>query len=112
MKNIHIGNKIQEIVIEREISITNFAKKIGRTSQSVYDIFKRENINTDLLTNICEALNYDFFKYYKSAELIVNNDPPAYTRPIEQKTSISITINNIDHSNFDRIFKKINELIK
>jgi hypothetical protein len=85
------------------------------TSQSMYQIYKRASINTDLLQQISEALNHDFFQYYHEVKKPINELHEAeteYKRPAEIKPSISITINNIDENKFHRIFKKINELIQ
>jgi hypothetical protein len=107
---IHIGKKIEAIATEKGVRPTDLARKIGKTSQSIYDIYKRDSLTTDLLKDIGEALSHDFFKYYT---VTVNEDNPTYSKPApELKPTISITINNIDEAKFQRIFKKINELIQ
>jgi hypothetical protein len=111
----HIGEKIQDIATEKGVRPTDLARKIGRTSQSMYDIYRRPSITTDLLQQISEALDHDFFQYYHQVKQPVNelSEPETeYKRPAEIKPSISITINNIDENKFHRIFKKINELIQ
>ena len=37
---------------------------INRDRQVIYDIFKRESIDTELLQQISKVLNHDFFSYY------------------------------------------------
>ena len=45
---------------------TEFAAAINRDRQVIYDIFKRESIDTELLQNISKVLNHDFFSYYSN----------------------------------------------
>ena len=63
---IHVGRKIKEEVYRQNLSVVNFAKKINRTRNVVYDIFERESIDTDLLNKIGKVLNCDFFSMYSS----------------------------------------------
>jgi predicted transcriptional regulator len=62
---VHIGLKIKEVLHERDMQIVSFAKRINRSRNVVYDIFERQSIDTELLKQISEVLNYDFFKLYK-----------------------------------------------
>ena len=59
---IHIGNKIKEELHRQERTVTWFASKLYCNRQNVYDIFKRENIDTALLRRISTILGHDFFK--------------------------------------------------
>lgn len=68
MKNIHIGKIIHEKFKESNLSISEFAMKINRTRGTVYDIFSRKSIDTDLLIKISETLHYDFLKEYYPQE--------------------------------------------
>lgn len=109
---VHIGNRIEEIMKEKKVRPTDLGRKIGRTSQSIYDIIKRENITTDLLAAIGEALDYDFFKLYARPVAEVNDTAGEYHRMNAEKPTISITINNIDEKKIGRIFRKLNEIIQ
>jgi hypothetical protein len=60
----HIGEKIKEEVYKQEIPITVFARKIGRTRNSVYDIFERPSVQLDLLKKISAVLKCDFISLY------------------------------------------------
>ena len=51
---------------KQNISVSDFAKKISRSRNVVYDIFGRESIDTDLLNKIGKILNCDFFSMYSS----------------------------------------------
>lgn len=63
---VHIGKKIKEEVYKQRISVTLFARKISRSRNVVYDIFRRESVDTDLLNKIGKILNCDFFSLYSA----------------------------------------------
>jgi len=77
---IKIGKLIKEQFLQSKLSIEEFAGLIGCNKDNVYDIFRRERMNTDQLLNISKKLGFDFFKYYSEQ---VNNEV----------MQISITIN-------------------
>ncbi len=62
MKNIHIGSIIRCKLEESSLSIAEFADRIHRTRPTVYDIFNRKSIDTDLLIKISEVLDYNFLQ--------------------------------------------------
>lgn len=59
---IHIGKAIKEELRRQERSVTWFARKLYCNRQNIYDIFKRESIDTTLLRRISNILDYNFFK--------------------------------------------------
>jgi hypothetical protein len=63
MATIHIGKKIKEVLGRSKFNVTEFARKINRTRTVVYDIFKRDSIDTGLLLQIGKVLEHDFFLY-------------------------------------------------
>lgn len=64
MATVHIGKKIKEVLFQRPLSIVEFADKINKTRTVVYDIFKRNSIDSLLLSKISKVLDHDFFMYY------------------------------------------------
>ncbi|MCL1969842.1 MAG: hypothetical protein FWF65_09920 [Bacteroidetes bacterium] len=66
IRDIRIGNIIEEKLIERSMTKTEFAKKINRSRSDVNDILKRKSIDTNLLIEISKTLEYDFIRsiYY------------------------------------------------
>ncbi len=74
MPKIHIGKKIKDVWKKSRLKGTEFASLINRDRQVIYDIFKRESIDTELLNKISKVLNHDFFAYY-SAEPLVTREP-------------------------------------
>lgn len=71
MSKLHIGKKIKEVWRRSRLKGTEFATAINRDRQVIYDIFKRESIDTELLQNISKVLNHDFFSYYSNETMLV-----------------------------------------
>ena len=61
---IHIGKLIEKELRRQERSVSWFARKLYCDRSNVYDIFRRENIDADLLLLISMILNHNFFQYY------------------------------------------------
>ena len=68
---IHIGKLIKNRLQETGMTKSEFARRINKTSQNVYDIFERTTIDTGLLINISTILEYNFFERYT---LTLNNN--------------------------------------
>jgi CRISPR-associated protein Csd2 len=59
-KDIHIGSIIKRKLIEKSMTITEFASKINRERTTARDILKRKNVDTEFLIEISKVLEYDF----------------------------------------------------
>ena len=57
-----IGQLIKERLEASNMEVTAFAKAIDKERSNIYDIFKRDSIDTKLLKKIGRVLNYDFFQ--------------------------------------------------
>jgi hypothetical protein len=77
MSKVHIGKKIKEVWKRSRLKGTEFAAMINKDRQVIYDIFKRESIDTELLQQISKVLNHDFFNYY-------SHDLPPVKEPKEK----------------------------
>lgn len=64
---IHIGQKIKVIVEKRGITVSEFGRRINKSRENVYSIFKRKSIDTTLLESISEVLEHNFFQYHYKA---------------------------------------------
>lgn len=62
---VHIGKLIEKELHRQERSVTWFAKKLYCERTNVYNIFKRQSIDTELLLRISLILNCNFFDYYQ-----------------------------------------------
>ncbi len=70
MPKVHIGKKIYEVWKQSRLKGTEFATLINKDRQVIYDIFKRESIDTQLLQQIGFVLKHDFFRYYYQTSAI------------------------------------------
>ena len=61
---IHIGSIIKKRFDEQGLSASWFAKQLCCDRTNIYSIFKRESIDTMLLSKISTILKHDFFIYY------------------------------------------------
>ena len=68
--NKPIGQIIEERINAQNVNVTEFAKNIGTERTNVYNIFKRETIDTGLLKKIGRELHYDFFQDLLEPETI------------------------------------------
>lgn len=59
---IHIGKRIEKKLREKERPVSWLACKLYCNRQNVYNIFKRNSIDTALLHRISVILEYNFFR--------------------------------------------------
>ncbi len=62
---VHIGSIIKDVFYEQGRSVSWFAKQLHCERTNVYNIFKRESIDTALLVHISNILQHNFLQYYK-----------------------------------------------
>ena len=62
MKDVHIGQLIQEELIRQGRTVNWFAKGIYCEKSNVYKMFKRKSIDMAQLMNVSEVLNHNFLK--------------------------------------------------
>ena len=65
-----IGQIIKERVEASKVNVVEFAKLIGVERTNVYNIYKRDSIDTALLKKIGQVLKYDFFQDLLEPETI------------------------------------------
>ena len=59
---INLGQAIKEELESQERSVSWFASKLGCDRQTIYRIFKKFSIDTELLMRISVILHRDFLK--------------------------------------------------
>lgn len=59
-----LGHLIKQKVEEQGLSITEFAQKIHTSRRTVYEIFQKDNIDTELLHRISKILGSDWIVEY------------------------------------------------
>ena len=62
MKDVHIGNMIQDEIKRQGRTVNWFAQGIYCEKSNVYKMFKRRSIDLAQLMKISEVLNHNFLK--------------------------------------------------
>ena len=62
--SVHIGKEIKAELLRQERGVSWLAEKLHCDRTNVYDIFKREGIDTRLLERISIILHRNFFALY------------------------------------------------
>ncbi len=68
---MHVGQRIKELLNEKDISITAAAEAIGKTRQTMYDLFEKPNISTDVLLKLSNTFFIPIEAFFTT--LPVNN---------------------------------------
>lgn len=66
---MQLGERIDNLRREKNISIDEIAEVIGTKKRNVYDLLKRNDLLLSQLSRLCELLDCDFFELYKPAVL-------------------------------------------
>ena len=62
MKDVYIGQMIQDELIRQGRTVNWFAKGICCEKSNVYKLFKRKSLDLAQLMKVCELLNHNFLK--------------------------------------------------
>ncbi|MBN2777597.1 MAG: hypothetical protein JXR36_08135 [Bacteroidales bacterium] len=73
-KKIHIGKLIQDVVKQKNVKPIDFANRLGKTRQNVYDLYSRDSVDVKLLLEVSKALNYDFVSLFTLSEKTAESD--------------------------------------
>jgi len=68
-EKLNIGKQIKEVFDKKGFTVTEFARRINKSRENVYSIFKRKTLDTGLLITISKILEYDFFRLYLSSNV-------------------------------------------
>lgn len=64
VRKVHIGQEISKRITQLGISRSEFARRAGILPQHVKGLLERRSLDTEKLTTICEALDFNFFTLY------------------------------------------------
>ncbi len=92
MKNnkINIGEEIKKVAKAKFSRDVDFAEKMGKTRQNIYDLYKRETIDVNTLLEICHILSYNFFELYENQLPFVKQFKELEQEPIEATLQIKL----------------------
>lgn len=66
INRLNIGEEVRKKVDENGLSKAKFAELLGIARQNIEKtVFQKHSLDTDLLCNISEVLNCNFFNYYR-----------------------------------------------
>lgn len=89
IKRVNIGEIIRNKVEVSGMSKAKFAESVGIQRQNIEKtVFSKHSIDTDLLCNICEVLDCNFFEYYSSNEVVCNKIN--YKQELKAKLTIEL----------------------
>lgn len=117
MAKMHIGKKVKEVWRASRMKGTEFAAAINKDRQVIYDIFKRETIDTGLLQKIGKVLDHDFFNYYSAAApLTAQEEKVAYGLKAEiQKLEEELKLTKKQLAESEKkaeLLEKVNKLLE
>lgn len=105
-----IGQLIRERLEASNMEVTAFAKAIDKERSNIYDIFKRDSIDTKLLKKIGQVLNYDFFQELLDESTIEKLKIDQATKKARVFIEIEISEEEIMKIGFEeRVFKILNK---
>lgn len=55
----HYGLEIKKLLKKRGMTVTEFARRINKSRENVYNIFTRKSLDVDLLNTISQVLEHD-----------------------------------------------------
>lgn len=109
---VHIGKHIAKVLDERGITKRKFAQLINMGERNLYELFKRDTIDTGKLEEISRVLNYNFFKLYDQGS---NPDQLPMEETEQYKTSgINLTFHFDGADNDERskaLLQRMNDLL-
>jgi len=72
LSEIHIGDKINEVLHQKSVSKAQLARLLEIKPQSVDYLLKRKSIDTDMMYKISVALDYDFSELFRINQIKYN----------------------------------------
>lgn len=82
------GAEIRKILDEKGMSVSEFARRINKSRENAYDIFRRKSLDTELLSIISQVLEFDFVAKSRERKMrtdIANESRPPYGGNSEQE---------------------------
>ena len=64
MANVAIGKQIQAVVKKRGMKVEELAKRLNVSKPNIYDIYRRNTMDTGLLERLCKVLDHNFFETF------------------------------------------------
>jgi transcriptional regulator with XRE-family HTH domain len=62
---IHFGKRLKGLVDDRKLSVSDLAARTGKTTTAIYEIFKKEDLNTGILKEFAEVLEIPIINLFE-----------------------------------------------
>nr|DAV37221.1 MAG TPA: helix-turn-helix domain protein [Caudoviricetes sp.] len=75
-----IGLKIKELASKKNLTLSDLAKRLGKTKQAIYEMVEKEDVNTSVLRKLCDEFNVPisyFFEDEPGMHIIASNHSQA-----------------------------------
>lgn len=99
---VHIGSEIEKKYQESGLKIAVFAELIDTSDRNVYSLFKREDVNANMLLKVSKALRYNFFQLYQETlpESMLEDTQAEY-KTATKKLTVSINVCSTPENYYD-----------
>lgn len=101
---MNIGLKIKELAGEKNLTLADLAKRLGKTKQAVYEMVEKEDVNTSILKKLCSEFNVPISYFFECDETGV--------QVIAHHNSQAVGIGNITQSGDQTEISLLKERIK
>ena len=61
---LHIGHLVKAELARQERTVAWLARKLHCSRQNVYHLFECQWVSTEILSRLCDVLDFNFFKVY------------------------------------------------
>ncbi len=89
-REIHIGEEIKKVAKIRFSKDIEFAVKLGKSRQNIYDLYKRQTIDVNTLLDVSRVLSYNFFELYEKQLPFIKQFKEVEQEPIEATLQIKL----------------------
>ena len=89
--NIHFGKRIKELSETKNLSVKELSQMTGKTTQSIYDIFRKEDLGTDVLKQFADALKIPIVHFFLESPSSLHTEsgkPKERVNSIVENTSV------------------------
>lgn len=101
---MNIGLKIKELASEKNLTLADLAKRLGKTKQAVYEMVEKEDVNTSILKKLCSEFNVPISYFFEGDE--------AGVQVIAHHNSQAVGIGNITQSGDQTEISLLKEKVK
>lgn len=105
---IHRGEIVEQAVRQSGISITNVAKKLGKSRRHLYNLFEEPHVSIDVILQIGKVIHYDF------TEVIPEIKKSIHAQEMTDSTSQYETEGSAEYwkDKYLRLLERYNELLE